>query len=83
LLGSFVLLAGGLLRNLKTKSQAMLRLGCIYATLSERLIISTKHLQLLPLLMNCYTALPAAMRYILKAESYDRKGQEEKLYCIA
>ncbi|MBE8970965.1 hypothetical protein IQ277_33630 [Nostocales cyanobacterium LEGE 12452] len=29
------------------------------------------------------TALPAAMRYILKAESYDRKGQEEKLYCIA
>jgi hypothetical protein len=28
------------------------------------------------------TALPAAMRYILKAESYDRKGQEEKLYCI-
>ncbi|WP_335220746.1 hypothetical protein [Nostoc sp.] len=29
------------------------------------------------------TALPAAMRYILKAESYERKGQEEKLYCIA
>ncbi|MEH1851964.1 MAG: hypothetical protein V7L11_09815 [Nostoc sp.] len=29
------------------------------------------------------TALPAAMRYILKAETYERKGQEEKLYCIA
>jgi hypothetical protein len=28
------------------------------------------------------TALPAAMRYILKAESYDRRGQGEKLYCI-
>jgi hypothetical protein len=29
------------------------------------------------------TALPAAMRYILKAESYERKRQEEKLYSIA
>jgi hypothetical protein len=28
------------------------------------------------------TALPAAMRYILKTESYARKGQGEKLYCI-
>ena len=28
------------------------------------------------------TALPAAMRYILKSESFDRRGQGEKLYCI-
>jgi len=28
------------------------------------------------------TALPAAMRYILKAESYDRREAEKKLYCI-
>jgi len=28
------------------------------------------------------TALPAAMRYILKAESCARRGQGEKLYCI-
>lgn len=28
------------------------------------------------------TALPAAMRYILKAESYDRRGARRKLYCI-
>ncbi len=28
------------------------------------------------------TALPAAMRYILKAESYDRRGARGKLYCI-
>ncbi|MCL6753236.1 hypothetical protein KBT16_20610 [Nostoc sp. CCCryo 231-06] len=28
------------------------------------------------------TALPAAMRYILKAESYDRRGVRVKLYCI-
>ncbi|WP_373526617.1 ParB/RepB/Spo0J family partition protein [Nostoc sp.] len=28
------------------------------------------------------TALPAAMRYILKTESYARKGQGGKLYCI-
>ncbi|WP_335218089.1 hypothetical protein [Nostoc sp.] len=34
-------------------------------------------------LLSIFTALPAAMRYILKAESYERKGQEEKLYCIA
>jgi hypothetical protein len=25
-----------------------------------------------------YTALPAAMRYILKAESYDRRGERRK-----
>jgi len=31
---------------------------------------------------NRYTALPAAMRYILKAESYDRTGARGKLYCI-
>ncbi|OYE00776.1 hypothetical protein CDG79_33255 [Nostoc sp. 'Peltigera membranacea cyanobiont' 232] len=29
-----------------------------------------------------FTALPAAMRYILKAESYDRRGVRGKLYCI-
>jgi glycosyltransferase involved in cell wall biosynthesis len=29
-----------------------------------------------------YTALTAAMRYILKSESFDRRGQGEKLYCI-
>ncbi len=29
-----------------------------------------------------HTALPAAMRYILKAESYDRRGVRGKLYCI-
>ena len=28
------------------------------------------------------TALPAAMRYILKAESYDRRGVRGNLYCI-
>ncbi|WP_181154473.1 hypothetical protein [Nostoc sp. 'Peltigera membranacea cyanobiont' N6] len=28
------------------------------------------------------TALPAAMRYILKAESYDRRRARGKLYCI-
>jgi len=28
------------------------------------------------------TALPAAMRYILKAESYDRRGARGKSYCI-
>ncbi len=28
------------------------------------------------------TALPAAMRYILKAESYDSQGAKGKLYCI-
>ncbi|MEH2162851.1 MAG: hypothetical protein V7K38_17940 [Nostoc sp.] len=28
------------------------------------------------------TALTAAMRYILKAESYDRRGARGKLYCI-
>jgi hypothetical protein len=28
------------------------------------------------------TALPAAMRYILKAESDDRRGVRRKLYCI-
>ena len=28
------------------------------------------------------TALPAAMRYILKAESSDRRGARGKLYCI-
>jgi len=28
------------------------------------------------------TALTAAMRYILKSESFDRRGQGEKLYCI-
>jgi hypothetical protein len=28
------------------------------------------------------TALPAAMRYILKPESYDRRGAQEK-NCIA
>ncbi|MHC5594554.1 MAG: DEAD/DEAH box helicase [Nostoc sp.] len=28
------------------------------------------------------TALPAAMRYVLKSESFDRRGQGEKLYCI-
>jgi hypothetical protein len=28
------------------------------------------------------TALPAAMRYILKAESYARKRARRKLYCI-
>ncbi|WP_189525078.1 hypothetical protein [Nostoc sp. 'Peltigera membranacea cyanobiont' 232] len=28
------------------------------------------------------TALSAAMRYILKAESYDRRGAKGKLYCI-
>jgi len=29
------------------------------------------------------TALPAAMRYIPKAESYDRRGARgKKLYCI-
>jgi predicted nucleotidyltransferase len=28
------------------------------------------------------TALPAAMRYILKAESYDMKGARGKLYRI-
>jgi hypothetical protein len=31
---------------------------------------------------NIYTALPAAMRYILKAESYDRRGARGKSYCI-
>ncbi|WP_442936891.1 aminotransferase class V-fold PLP-dependent enzyme [Nostoc sp.] len=31
---------------------------------------------------NCHTALPAAMRYILKAESDDRRGARRKLYCI-
>jgi hypothetical protein len=30
----------------------------------------------------CDTALPAAMRYILKAESDDRRGARRKLYCI-
>ena len=29
-----------------------------------------------------HTALPAAMRYILKSESFDRRGEGEKLYCI-
>jgi type I restriction enzyme, S subunit len=29
-----------------------------------------------------FTALPAAMRYILKAESDDRRGVRRKLYCI-
>ncbi|WP_461947650.1 hypothetical protein [Nostoc sp.] len=29
-----------------------------------------------------FTALPAAMRYILKAESDDRRGTRRKLYCI-
>ncbi|MEH2356646.1 hypothetical protein [Nostoc sp.] len=29
-----------------------------------------------------YTALTAAMRYIPKSESFDRRGQGEKLYCI-
>jgi hypothetical protein len=28
------------------------------------------------------TALPAAMRYILKAESYDRRGGRRKIYRI-
>ncbi|WP_334927883.1 hypothetical protein [Nostoc sp.] len=28
------------------------------------------------------TALPAAMRYVLKAESDDRRGARIKLYCI-
>ena len=28
------------------------------------------------------TALPPAMRYILKAESNDRRGARRKLYCI-
>jgi hypothetical protein len=28
------------------------------------------------------TALPAAIRYILKAESDDRTGARRKLYCI-
>lgn len=28
------------------------------------------------------TALPAAMRYILNSESFDRSGSGEKLYCI-
>jgi len=32
--------------------------------------------------MPSITALPAAMRYILKAESYDRRGAKGKLYCI-
>ena len=31
---------------------------------------------------NSDTALPAAMRYILKSESFDRRGEGEKLYCI-
>ncbi len=29
-----------------------------------------------------FTVLPAAMRYILKAESDDRRGARRKLYCI-
>jgi hypothetical protein len=32
--------------------------------------------------MSSLTALPAAMRYILKAESYDRRGARRKLYRI-
>ncbi|MEH1809846.1 hypothetical protein, partial [Nostoc sp.] len=28
------------------------------------------------------TALTAAMRYIPKSESFDRRGQGEKLYCV-
>ncbi|WP_189525311.1 GTPase [Nostoc sp. 'Peltigera membranacea cyanobiont' 232] len=33
-------------------------------------------------LSTSHTALSAAMRYIIKAESYDRKGARGKLYCI-
>jgi hypothetical protein len=33
-------------------------------------------------LMPVITALPAAMRYILNAESYDRRGARGKSYCI-
>jgi hypothetical protein len=29
-----------------------------------------------------FTALTAPMRYISKSESFDRRGQGEKLYCI-
>ncbi len=32
--------------------------------------------------MITFTALTAAMRYILKAESNDRRGARRKLYCI-
>jgi hypothetical protein len=34
------------------------------------------------LVFTAITALPAAMRYILKAESYDGQGAKGKLYCI-
>ncbi len=41
-----------------------------------------RHLLISDFIQDNFTALTAAMRYIPKSESFDRRGQGKKLYCI-
>ncbi|MBN3923068.1 MAG: hypothetical protein HWQ37_07890 [Nostoc sp. NMS4] len=59
------------------QAKAILLANKIFKLISDPSIDGGYLTQILP-----HTALPAAMRYILKAESYDRTGARRKMYCI-